>query len=323
MWLLHRLTQPPAEQVLTRHANEARELALLPQRLAGVSVGHDGTVHRWNPTTGKAEKKFFMGDQLDSIAISKDGTRMLVGQNVAEGLNPVTVRCTETGEILLALTGHEYSVESAAFSTSGKWLATAGRYHEVLLHNSVGELQARLRTGSRNESLAFSADERYLFTVIRDDQDGERHQFLARCALPSLEAVEEIPLPFSPRVFCLSEDSQRLLAANQDALTLIDPTSGHCFLAPTEVRGRIRCVALTADGRSLAAGCDNGLIFIWNQLAIDLQSQQVEPSQVINTGPDGVTSIAFDAATTCWRSSAPNSPGLTMRVGPICRMGPL
>lgn len=91
----------------------------------------------------------------------------VVGQIVVDGINPVALRDVETGSVLQQLTGHEYSVQSAAFSPQGHLIATAGRYQDVLIHSLDGTLLHRLTTGSRNESLAFSSDGPYLLAVIR------------------------------------------------------------------------------------------------------------------------------------------------------------
>lgn len=291
-WLLWNLSRPPREGTVGKHNARAAELALLPGQDVVFSVGHDGTIRRW-PLAGDQDVTVFpVGDQLDAVAISPDGTRMVVGRNVPHGMNPVTIRCTRTGEVLQELSGHEYAIESAAMAASGEWVATAGRYHEILLHDQDGQLRGKLKSGSRNESMAFSRDSEYLYAVLRDEHDPLNNQHLARCKVPSLDTVERLEVGLSPVVFSISADGTRLAAANSDTLSLIELASEHPIYYQEEIRGRIRCVALNFDGTQVAAGCDNGLLYIWDMESMH-SGQKSETPRVVNTGPDGITSLCF------------------------------
>ncbi|WP_372718533.1 protein kinase [Novipirellula sp.] len=291
-WLLKNLSRPPEVLTLGKHDGPANEVALNPTGSDLYSVGGDGWVRHWDILLDREVHQWSIGGSLDAIAISADGSKWVTGSNVPTGLNPVTLRLASTGDVAAQLQGHEYSVESAAFSPDGKWIATAGRYHQVLLHDAQGQLHARLTTGSRNESLCFSPDSKQLVGIFREQIDGDHWHSLRSWAVPDLELARIWEFNFSPLTFALSGDGKRMIAADSANWTLTRWDDSQRVSSREGIHGRIRCVAINHDGNRVAAGCDNGLIYVW-QIENGEKNSDLPPTRIITTDGHKITSLVF------------------------------
>ncbi|MCA9008090.1 MAG: protein kinase [Planctomycetaceae bacterium] len=300
--LLDKLSRPVRIRRFKAHSDAAREVAVLPGSTQYVSVGDDGLIRRGDLNAEESLADFKVNAQLAAIAVSQNQKTFVIGENVVDGINPVALRDLETGGVLQQLTGHEYTVESAAFSPSGKLIATAGRYQDVLVHSVDGTLQHRLTTGSRNESLAFSADEKHLLTVFRQ-QGPHNKQFIRAWDLNTFQPTFDIPTDFFATTFALSESGRDLVVADPVNVARITFPGGITLASHEKLRGRIRNVAISSDGGQYAAGCDNGLIYLWDltddsSTLTTEENGQADPDLalkpvVVETGGSGITSLAF------------------------------
>ncbi|WP_040766242.1 serine/threonine-protein kinase [Novipirellula maiorica] len=291
-WLLKNLSPPPHVLPLAEHHGAANELALSPDGSEVFSVGSEGSVRHWDILSGRELHQWNIEGSLDAIAISPDGSKLLTGSNIPIGLNPVTLRDTSTGEVTVELHGHEYSVESAAFSPDGNWIATAGRYHQVLLHDTRGQLRGRLMTGSRNESLCFSGDSGQLVAVYREKIDGEDRQSLRTWTVPDLTPAKTCEFDLHPLTFALSGNGKRMIVADAAQWTVMRWRDAKPISNQDEIHGRIRCVAIDHEGDQIAAGCDNGLIYIWQLKNEETDGERPHP-RVITASDQKITSLAF------------------------------
>ncbi len=208
---LSHLIEPPESTLLVRHDQAATDAAFVPGTSQVISVGHDGVVKVIDLNQPEAPIEFQLKGKLDAIAVSPDGKSFVTGENVEFGLNRVAIRAMDDGRVLQRLTGHEYSVESAAFSPDGKLVATAGRYQDVLVHATDGKLVKRSTTNSRNESLRFTPDGKYLVELVKQQELGGF--FLRGWNVADLTShVDCEPEITSPQNFDFAADSNRLVA---------------------------------------------------------------------------------------------------------------
>ena len=303
--LLNTLAEPVQVHELSVHTADAREVASIPGTRQFLSVYTDGMVIRHDSESQRELSRFKIDGSLDAVAVPPDGNSFLVGQNVVDGLNPVTLRDLRTGEVIREFTGHEYSVESAAFSPDGQLVATAGRYQDVLLHSIDGTLLHRINTLSRNESLAFTADGQYLLTCVREEDSAAaegKTQAVHAWRLTDMQKAFELSPDFMVYTFAANQSldsAARVFVAGAAQVALFDTSSQTMIGASETLRGGIRCVALSDDGSQAAAGCDNGLLYYWN--LADQWSENVAHSvnrrrpTVIDTGRGGITSLEFSA----------------------------
>jgi hypothetical protein len=90
--LLNTLAEPVQVHELSVHAADARELASIPGTSQFLSVYSDGVILRHDLVSQRELSRFTIDGSLDAVAVSPDGNSFLVGQNVIDGVNPVTLR---------------------------------------------------------------------------------------------------------------------------------------------------------------------------------------------------------------------------------------
>ncbi len=293
--LLKNLCRPPDGFTLGQHQGPAREVVMLPGKAACLTVGDDGVVRHWDFDERKELPGYQVGDKLDAIAVSPDGTLFVTGQNDAGLTSRLTIHRVDDGQVVHRLKGHAHSTESVVFSPDGSLVATADRYHDVFLHSADGTFLGRQNTGSRNESLAFSPDGKYVVACVRD---ANRMQSLMKFPVTDLKPGEFsdrkperiCDVGFSPYVFAFSGDGQRILVANGDQLALCRWPDGKRLTVDDELRGRVRCVAINHNGSKLYAGCDNGSLYVW-ELDAQRSPAELPLPLAISTGNQPVTSI--------------------------------
>ncbi|WP_182866132.1 WD40 repeat domain-containing serine/threonine-protein kinase [Stieleria mannarensis] len=290
-WILHNLTRAPDVVRLCHHEGPARELALVPGTLQGISVGDDGVVRHWDLDERQQINAFALAGKLDAVAISPDGGSFVTSANSPLALNPLAIHDISTGKVIRKLTRHGHTVESVAFSPTSDYVATADRYHNVHLHDINGELVGQVATDSRNESLAFTADGKHLVAVLRTDSDDGGKQSLAVWSVPDLERIVEWDQSFRTSVFALSADGRRVVVAHTQGILVGNWPEREKIFDQHDVLGRIRCLAINQDGSQVAAGCDNGMIHHWT---LDSNGKpENEFPRTIVSGEKRVTSIQF------------------------------
>ncbi|MBE0681505.1 MAG: helix-turn-helix domain-containing protein [Anaerolineales bacterium] len=169
---LHRsIVASPIRLTLRGHETKVLSAAfsLDGKRLA--TIGGDGTVIVWDSTTG-AELLRLPGTTKPSdlvteqrIAYSPDGRQLAACDS-----DQLKVYDPVTGELLMALSGHQGDVLSVTFSLDGKYLATGSGDTTVRIWNaSTGDLLHVLKGHTAEVGgLAFSPDGEFLITSSED-----------------------------------------------------------------------------------------------------------------------------------------------------------
>ncbi len=287
--LLMSLCAPPESKLLGQHQGSAYEVASIPGTDEILSSGGDGQVHRWHLGSGE-HTSFDLGGDINAIAVSADGKYFVSGQNGSGKSKRMAIYRVEDGELVRDLKRHRNSVESAAFSPDGRFVATADRYRELFLHTTDGEFKKNLWTGSRNESLAFAPDGNSILAVVRDKNGTES---VGVFSVPELKEQRRLNLPFDIKLFAFSGDGKRLVAAGSDSIAIYSWPAGNVLSKDDAPRGGIRHVALNENGSKLVAGCDNGLLFVWELDQVPKDSDELPRPLVISTGKRSVTNITI------------------------------
>ncbi|QDT04707.1 Serine/threonine-protein kinase PrkC [Rubripirellula lacrimiformis] len=293
-WLLDRLSRPPTVTQLVGHQGPVYEATVVLQSKHLLSVGEDGTSRLWDIDTGQQLRQFEVGQRMNAIAVSSDSANYLTGVNHPDGDNPLSFGSLRTGETTRIPSTHDSSIESVAISPDGRFLASAGRYGDVAIHDVDGNQLHRWATDSRNESLQFSPDGKQLLTVHRTINDIGKFGHARVWDVPGFEKWFDLDVDFNVYSLDVSGNGERVVLAGDDTVALVDLPNRKSIAVQNEVRGRVRDIAISDDGRFIAAACDNGAVHVWDA-PIDARNGEsgFPPSRTIVDGDDRATSVVF------------------------------
>lgn len=240
-----------------------------------IAVGHpDGATTVWETRSGKKVRTLNRpAPVIRSVAWSPDG-RLLAA---AGGGDTVTIWDTQTWERLKTLKGHTEIVHSIAFSPDSHTLASGSSDKTVQLWDiASGKAVQTLaqpvpEAGYRRSAgvpgmvfaIAFSPDGS---TLASGGGDGVGHSGeLVLWDIPSGQLRERLLAPGEPQVWTLdfSPDGELLISGAVDGtVTIYDAAAGK-VLGQLEGGGPLRSIAISPDGRILAAGIRD-LIRLWD-----------------------------------------------------------
>jgi WD40 repeat protein/DNA-binding SARP family transcriptional activator len=151
------------------HTHKVNDLVLSPDGETVYSTSKDNTVRVWRFATGEliATYQPFAGDVTNALAISPEGSRLLVGNDLiwVDGMDPIdaaiAVLDAMTGETLMVLEGHTGGVRSIEFSPDGRY-ALSG----------AGDRTLRLWDVGTGEQLALLAGHIYHVSQVALSPDG-------------------------------------------------------------------------------------------------------------------------------------------------------
>lgn len=254
-------------------------------RSVAVAVGQGRSVISiWNSTTGQESRRFPVTKWRKLVAtclsFKRDGRLLAAGLNSGQ----ILVWDLRNGVTLFRETGHERGATVVAFHPYHSRLASAGTDGYVRLWD-VDNKKMVLRlpgVGAAVVAIALSPTGTLLASCSQE---------LAPPRLWEVERGREIvgrlkgPIDSTCSGLCFSADGGLLAGAanrkGQIAVWEVDSGQLRMLDAP-----RVTSLAFHGKERVLAAGCDDGTIYIW-----DLQSDS-EPRSFIDR-PEGVHFLAF------------------------------
>jgi WD40 repeat protein len=261
-----------------------------------------GTVWLWDAATGAEVRRLPHPWTLDALAFSPDGKTLAVAGGNAGAPGEVRLWDVADGTLLRTLRGHREHLFEVAFSPDGKTLASAGDDDTVRLWDAAaGTEQRTIPTQRWMSTIAFLADGRTLVGrgaehVVRfwDAATGkERYRFdghdcrvaavacspdgrlLATAGLDGSVrlwdvaggAVRRLPGPerFVGPGVRFSPDGKTLVMCGQDgSVVLTDPSTGR-ELRRTQLPQGGDCMALSADGKTMAVRTPpDGSLSVWD-----------------------------------------------------------
>jgi WD40 repeat protein/transcriptional regulator with XRE-family HTH domain len=169
---LHRaIVSSPIRMTLRDHGTKVYSAAFSPDGKQLATIGDDGTAIIWNPNTGE-ELLRLPGATKPSdlyteqrIAYSPDGKLLAACDS-----NQLKIYDPTSGELRMALSGHEKDVISVTFSRDGKYLATGSVDTTVRIWDASSGRLIRVLKGQSAEvgGLVFSPDGKLLLTSSED-----------------------------------------------------------------------------------------------------------------------------------------------------------
>lgn len=284
-----------AVAVLRGHMGTVYAVEFTPDGTGLVSGSRDKTVRMWDVATA-SETGQFKGHEgtVYAVAFSGDGRRL------ATAALDKTVRLWEvsTAQPLATLDGHDDRVFSVCFSPDGTRLASGSQDGTARLWNAAsGAAIATLRHPVRVNSVAFSADGRRLVTgsgdaILRvwDAAEGRELRPLRGhagsiwgvAAVPSGDRIVTASADATARLWDIDGGAEPVLRADDRVLAVAFTADGGMAAiggADSVVRlwnpvlcreeacfemdaGRVNAVAFSPAGSTLAAACDDRVVFL-------------------------------------------------------------
>jgi RNA polymerase sigma factor (sigma-70 family) len=278
-----------------RHANWAMSVAWSPDGKALAAASWDHTIRLWDPATGR-ELRRFTGhtNAVMCAAFSPDGKTLVSGGNGGDTGN-VRVWDVATGQERLSLQGHDGSVvEAVAVSPDGKTFASGGGGNgaRTLTLGDLATGKVLRHLGGKDNGVngvAFSPDGRVLAAAYGSRGWFGRPPGLRPPAVGSVVRLWDVRTgdelhtlkghDNGVRSVAFSPDGKRLVSGSHDSTVRVwEAASGKellkiaapCRKPPADPkgggtdRGGVFAVAFSRDGKAVASGDYDGMIYLWD-----------------------------------------------------------
>jgi WD40 repeat protein len=228
-----------------RHGSHVEGLAFTRDGKLLLSAGGDGLVRVQDAATGRELRRIKAGHWLNALALSPDGRTVACGGDT----QAVSLLDLATGKEVRQLTGHSHIIRALAFAPDGKTLASASWDRTLRLWDVRTGRQLQAFAGYQKEAacVAFGGDGKLLAS---GDQDGivRLHDPVTLRELRRLKGHEG-------GVTCVgfAPDGRTLAAGGTDRMIHFHDVRTGKLVRRFEAGDRIRCLALSADGKRLAA----------------------------------------------------------------------
>lgn len=300
-------------RTLTGHKNSIASMCFSPDGTILAGRSYDSKVYLWDAATGELQNTLIVHTGgTTNVCFSPDGTMLITGNSLWS---------TNTGQLLKTFTGHAGTGNSVCFSPNGDTLAIGGIGSNVRLWNTITHhLQ---NTSIKDSDVCFLPDSNILASGARivhlwDAATGQH--------LNTLTA--DIPFGWYVRSTSFSPDGTIFANGIYDGGTRRDLYDDSDYqyisvLLRSTSTGRIlKTIAYTTDssdswvgsvcfspdGKTLASGCSDGNVRLWN-VATGAHKATFKghegPIWSITFSPDGTTlaSGSTDKTVRLWNSA--------------------
>jgi WD40 repeat protein len=223
--------------------------------------GNDRKARLWDVENGK-EIRSFIGhtSSVTAVDLSNDGKYLLTGSRD----NTAKLWDVASGREIRSFKNHTAELTSVALSGNGKYLATANGYSATLWELESGKEVWSVDRLPHLNSIAFSADSKYLVTpsrhkgaILWEVESGKEVRFFSNT--PDTENSEQV------MSVALSVDNKYLVTGNADGTAkLWESEDGTELRSFTRYSYGVNSAVLSQDGRYLVTGSGDNTAKLWD-----------------------------------------------------------
>jgi dipeptidyl aminopeptidase/acylaminoacyl peptidase len=225
-----------------------------------VVTASGGSVRGWSAADGEALTTFEYEAEINSIAFSPDGARLLVAASSAPSRASIRLFDARTGEELVRLSD-DHAQTGAVFSPDGKSLFTASGAMARIWETATGQELARFAHRRPVSNAAFSPDGTRLVTASEDNT--------ARLsdAASGTELVRLVhnPSNWGVQSAMFSPNGSRVLTASDDNMARIwETVSGKEIARLVGHVSRVETATFSPDGGRVLTTSSDATARVWD-----------------------------------------------------------
>jgi WD40 repeat protein len=232
-----------------RHDGSVTGFALAPDGKLAATTSMDGLARIWDLTKKIEWKKIKVADGISSsVTFSPEGNA--IAMSYSDG----TIAIWDIGDAgtdaseTLVMRGHASPVLDLSFSPDGNWLASASLDGTARLWQLQTARRPRMNRAHEGPAFhAVSSNGRYLIS------GGYADRRVRVWTKPNWEADKSILLESKPRAAAISDDGKRAFIGTEGGDLLEWDTSGSTIAPFSHDNGVISAIAISPDGKTLAA----------------------------------------------------------------------
>jgi WD40 repeat protein len=244
-------------------------LALSPDGATLASVDSRGRMNLWSMADRKVQRSHTVGGSNVSVAFSADGKQVGVASESAILICDTTTGAARTSSSYRGRTGYPpvFSPDLASLATS---------YHQDvdLLNAATGKLRRTLpdHHGTANP-LAFSADGKTLAVKVSKDDESRGYYTeivlwdvaagAERACLKDIGYCHGLALSADGKRVVLLTEKKKLRSESYELRVVEAATGRSAPPVPLKVKKRPDCLSLSGDGKTIAVGCSDGTVHVY------------------------------------------------------------
>jgi WD40 repeat protein len=251
------------------HIFQITRLAFTPDGQTLLATDTRENLTLWDVNTGQRIAWPHVGEALDGALaadFSSDG-RFKASASLPNPNPAVILWDVLSGQRLAALTGHTDLMDDVAFSPDGRWLASVAedrtlRLWDVETHQSVGD-PWQTETQNWPTDLTWRPDGKVLavayigYGLMLWDAENRREIARREIDTSSPETIEQLAFTPDGATLIAGLNTGRIMRLNAETLEQVGSAlAGHT--------GKVNALAVSADGRRLVSGGEDGLVIVWS-----------------------------------------------------------
>ncbi len=256
-----------------------------------VTSSGDEKLWFWDVASGRLMDSMNLPVSVWWLDVSPDGRRIVAGglgpaskgNEDIEGHELLVVDAKTRNVIHCRVAPHEGAVEGAAFSPDGRYIASCGADGNLMLWDAETMKPKWVRAASANRCAVFSPDGKW---IACGSMDGTASLWSVAEGKPvgrlSRHGEGITCLAFSP-------DQERIFSAARDGSVMVWMPDGTPLLTFRVSDSTVWHLAVSPDGKTLAASDGDGVITIWETAK---QAKEVYVSRIDSSSPGNTSTGA-------------------------------